>query len=104
MVHHTEDQIRSKLRGAARMKASGASYGAIVKALGISSATYSRWRNEYPQHFTLGNGEDAPMTRALNGHPSTEAERLARLERENAQLKLYVADVLLRERGIIAAH
>lgn len=93
-IQHSQEQIRIKLREAARMKQAGRGYTEIVNALGISSATYSRWRNEFPQWFKHDG----------NGFAGNGSERVTRLEQENSRLKLAFADIFLRERGILPAH
>lgn len=93
---HNEDQVRAKLRLAKRLTARGKSYRAVVEALGVSSATYSRWRNAYPQWFVARHEENGNAAPNGNG-----ADHGAHLERENVALKLALADILLRERGIL---
>jgi len=75
-VHSSEDIIR-KLRQAEVMLHAGKNIGDICRALGISDATYYKWRKEY------------------GGMKIDQAKRLKDLERENARLKRAVADLTL---------
>jgi transposase-like protein len=71
---HTPEQIVRMLRQAEAELAAGASVPEIAKRLGISEATFHRWRNQY-------------------GGMNTDAmKRLKELEKENARLKKIVAD------------
>ena len=71
---HTPEQIVRMLRQAEAELAVGASVPEIAKRLGISEATFHRWRNQY-------------------GGMNTDAmKRLKELEKENARLKKIVAD------------
>jgi putative transposase len=74
---HSPEQIVRKLRQADEKLASGASVPELARELGVSEATYHRWRNQY---------------RGMN--PS-ETKRLKELEKENARLKQLVADQAL---------
>lgn len=76
-TRHTPEQIVSKLREADAMLAAGRTVGQVVQALGVSEATFSRWRSQY------------------GGMKSEEARRLKELEIENARLKRAVADLTL---------
>ena len=71
---HTPEQIIRKLREAERMLGEGKQIPEVAKELGISEATFHRWRNQY------------------GGMKAAEAKRLKELERENATLKRIVAD------------
>jgi transposase-like protein len=44
---HTPEQIVRKLREADERLAAGASLPEVARQLGISEATYHRWRNQY---------------------------------------------------------
>ena len=71
---HTPEPIIRMLRQAEAELAAGASVPEIAKRLGISEATFHRWRNQY-------------------GGMNTDAmKRLKELEKENARLKKIVAD------------
>jgi putative transposase len=74
-TRHTPEQIVGKLREAEAMLAAGKSVGQVVQALGVSEATFNRWRNQY------------------GGMKAEEARRLKELEIENARLKRAVADL-----------
>jgi putative transposase len=76
---HTPEQIVvRKLRVAEAQMAAGASSPELARKLGISEATFHRWRNQY------------------GGMNSDEMKRLKELEKENyARLKKIVADQAL---------
>jgi transposase-like protein len=71
---HTPEQIVRKLRDAEARLAAGASVAQVAKALGVSEATFHRWRKRY------------------GGMQLNSMKRLRELERENAPLKKIVAD------------
>src|SRR5919199_5758725 len=74
---HSPEQIVRKLRQAEARLAAGASIPEAARELGISQATFHRWRNQY------------------GGMSSSEARRLKELEKENARLKKLVAEQAL---------
>ena len=74
--HKPEDIIR-ELRQAEFLSGQGNSIEAICRELGISDATYYKWRKEY------------------GGMQVSQAKRLKALEVENARLKRVVADLTL---------
>ena len=74
---HSPEQIVRKLRQADERLASGASVPEVARELGVSEATYHRWRNRY------------------GGMNPNETKRLKELEKENARLKKLVADQAL---------
>jgi transposase-like protein len=71
---HSPEQIVRKLRQAEPRLAAGATVTEAARELGISEATFHRWRNQY------------------GGMSSQEAKRLKELEKENARLKKLVAE------------
>jgi putative transposase len=71
---HTPEQIVRKLRQADERLALGASVPEIARELGVSEATYHRWKNQY------------------GGINPNETKRLKELEKENARLKKIVAE------------
>ena len=71
---HTPEQIVRKLREADAELAAGASIPEVARQLGISEATFHRWRNRY------------------GGMKADAMEHLKELEKENARLKQIVAD------------
>jgi putative transposase len=79
---HTPEQIVRKLREADRLLNEGADVPAVARHLGVSEATYHRWRNQY------------------GGMKADEARRLRELERENRELKQIVADKELENRAL----
>ena len=68
------EQIIRKLRQADAELAAGASVPEVARRLGISEATFHRWRNHY------------------GGMKADAMKRLKELEAENARLKKIVAD------------
>jgi transposase-like protein len=76
-VRHRPNQIVEKLQEADRLLNAGQSLGQVLQALGVSQATYHRWRQQY------------------GGMKASEAKRLKELEQENARLKKLLADAHL---------
>lgn len=74
---HTPDQIVKKLRLAEARLAEGLKIDQVCKELGVSDATYYKWRKEY-------------------GHMQVDqVKQLKQLQKENARLKKLVADLSL---------
>ena len=73
-TRHTPEQIVRMLRQADAKLAAGSSVPETARELGISEATFHRWRNRY------------------GGMSSQEAKRLKELEKENARLKKLLAE------------
>jgi transposase-like protein len=71
---HSPEQSVRKLRQAEARLAAGASIPETTRDLGISEATFHRWRNQY------------------GGMSTSEAKRLKELEKENARLKKLLAE------------
>ncbi len=71
---HTPEQIVRKLREADEMLSGGASIADASISLGVSEATYHRWRKRY------------------GGVEVQALKKLKTLEKENARLKKIVAD------------
>lgn len=71
---YSPEQIVRKLRDAEGKLASGSTVPEVTRELGISEATYHRWRKQY------------------GGMSTSEAKRLKELEKENARLKKMVAE------------
>ncbi len=71
---HTPEQIVHKLREADAELAAGASVPEVARRLGVSEATFHRWRKQY------------------GGMKVNAMKRLKELESENARLKKIVAD------------
>jgi putative transposase len=71
---HTSEQIVRMLREAETKLAAGSSIAETARDLGISEATFHRWRNRY------------------GGMSSQETKRLKDLEKENARLKKLLAE------------
>ena len=74
---HTPEQIVRKLHEADGKLAAGVPICEVARQLGISEATFHRWRNQY------------------GGMKADEVKRLKELEAENARLKKLVAELLL---------
>lgn len=74
---HTPEQIVVRLREADALLNAGQSLGQVIQHLGVSEATYHRWRTQY------------------GGMKAEEARRLKALEVENARLKRLVAEAEL---------
>jgi putative transposase len=74
---HTPEQVIRLLREAEARLANGATVPDVCKELGVSEATFHRWRNQY------------------GGMKAADAKRLRELEKENARLKRIVADQAL---------
>jgi putative transposase len=74
---HTPEQIIRKLREADAQLATGATVPDLCKSLGVSEATYYRWKREY------------------GGMQVDQLKRLKELEKENARLKRLVAEQAL---------
>ena len=71
---HTPEQIVRMLRQAEAELAAGTTLPEVARELGISEATFHRWRNRY------------------GGMQTDSMKRLRELEKENARLKKIVAD------------
>jgi putative transposase len=71
---HTPEQIIRKLREADAELAAGASVPEVARRLGVSEATFHRWRNHY------------------GGMKADAMKRLKELEKENARLKKLLAE------------
>ena len=74
---YTPEQIINKLREVEIMLSQEATLTVILKKIGVSDATYYRWRKEY------------------GGMRVEQAKRLKELEQENSRLKRLVADLSL---------
>lgn len=71
---HTPEQIVRKLREADALLSGGASVADVSRRLGVSEATYHRWRRKY------------------EGMEVQALKKLKSLEQENARLKAIVAE------------
>jgi putative transposase len=74
---HTAEQIITKLREAEVLTSKGMSVEEVLRQLGISDATYYKWRKEY------------------GGLRVDQAKRLKELEQENSRLRKVVADLTI---------
>lgn len=76
-IRRTAEQIIRKLRQAEVLLGQGKTVEQVCRELGISDATYYKWRKDY------------------GGMGMPQAKRLKELELENARLKRVVADLSL---------
>ena len=74
---HGAEQIIAKLREAELIISKGKSVPQASKKIGVTEQTYYRWRKEY------------------GGLKLDQAKRFRELERENARLKMLVAEISL---------
>jgi putative transposase len=74
---YSPEQIVRMLRQAEAKLASGATVPEVARELGISEASFHRWKKRY------------------GGMSSSEAKRLKELEKENARLKKIIAEQAL---------
>jgi putative transposase len=74
---HTAEQIIGKLREAEVLTSKGMSMEEVLRQLGISDATYYKWRKEY------------------GGLRVDQAKRLKDLEQENTRLRKVIADLTI---------
>ena len=74
---HTPEEIIKKLREAEGLIATGKGVDGAVRAIGVSLATYQRWKSHY------------------GGMKKDALKRLRELEKENVRLKRAVADLTL---------
>ncbi len=74
---YSPEQIVRKLRQAEGKLATGSTIPEVSRELGISEATFHRWKKQY------------------GGMSQQEAKRLKELEKENARLKKMVAEQAL---------
>ena len=74
---HSPEQVVRKLREAEADLASGTALDQVCRKLGVSEATYHRWKTQD------------------GGAGAEEVKRLKELEKENARLKAIVADLEL---------
>jgi transposase-like protein len=74
---HTVESIVAKLREAEVLMAKGQTMAEVMRQLGISDATYYKWRKEY------------------GGLHIDQAKRYRQLEEENQRLRKVVADLTI---------
>jgi putative transposase len=79
---HSPEQVVRKLMTADRLLAEGNDTAAVCRELGVSEATYHRWRNQF------------------GGLKAEDAKRLKDLERENSTLKRLLADAELEKAAL----
>ena len=74
---HIREQVVRKLREGERLLNDGGDLTVVLRTLGVSEATWNRWRSQY------------------GGMKASGAKRLKQLEGENARLKKLVANQAL---------
>lgn len=74
---HTAEAIIAKLREAEVLQSKGMSMAEVMRQLGISDATYYKWRKEY------------------GGLRVDQAKRFKELEHENGRLRKIIADLTI---------
>jgi putative transposase len=79
---HNPEQVVRKLVTADRLLSEGNDVAAVCRELGVSEATYHRWRNQF------------------GGLKAEDAKRLKDLEHENATLKRLLADAELEKAAL----
>ena len=77
--HHKPEEIVGKLRQVEVLTAQGKPLAEAVRAIGVTEATYDRWRSEY------------------GGLKLDQVKRLKLLEQENGRLRKAVADLTLEK-------
>lgn len=76
-ARHTAEQIVGKLREAEVLLGKGMSMEEVLPQVGISDATYYKWRKQY------------------GGLRVDQAKRLKELEQENSRLRKVIADLTI---------
>ena len=79
---HTPEQIIRKLQDAEKLKAEGHDAAAIARHLGVTEATYYRWKNQY------------------GGLKAEDAKRLKELQKQNDRLKKLLAEAELEKAAL----
>ena len=77
--HHKPEEIVGKLRQVEVLVGQGKPVADAVRAIGVTEATYYRWRSEF------------------GGLKLDQVKRLKRLEQENGRLRQAVADLMLEK-------
>ena len=81
----TPEQVINKLREAEVLLSQGTTLAIVLKKIGVSDATYYRWRKEF------------------GGMRIEQAKRLKELEVENSRLKKLVAELSLDKAILVEA-
>lgn len=85
-VRHSEAESAQKYRQGSALLASGATILQASKKVGVSEATFHRWKRKFGR---------SPRGAADASSPPENNSRLKQLERENKRLKLLVAELTL---------
>ena len=87
---YSKEQIQRKLNRAIAALTRGATIPEVCRMIGISEATFHRWRKR--SHVV----EEQPSGHAYERKaPSAPGDRIRELDRENRRLKLLVGDLML---------
>jgi putative transposase len=87
---HTEEEAARKFRVAESTLAAGASVAQVCRKLGVSEATFHRWRQRH------GQSKDVGAKRGRDDSTQTDfTQRLLELEKENRRLKQLVGELSL---------
>lgn len=89
-TRHGEPEIRRLLREAESLLATGATIPQVCQKIGISEATFHRWRRRYASES--GAEESHPVRRTTKQDAD---HRVKELERENKRLKQLVGQLML---------
>jgi putative transposase len=95
---HASDEITAKMAQANELAAKGKTQREISKALGVSIMTYHRWK----KMVSSGEIAAADTGRDIEVRPETldnlsSAEKIRRLELENARLRQLFTDMVLEK-------
>lgn len=86
-TRHGEPEIRRLLREAENALATGATIPQVCQKIGISEATFHRWRRRY--------GNESGAEESHRATKQDAAHRVKELERENKRLKQLVGQLML---------
>ncbi len=89
-TRHSEPQIRRLLREAESVLAEGATIPQVCQKLGISEATFHRWRKRYLADSGTDDGREIRRSGKEDLNRTVKA-----LERENKRLKQLVGQLML---------
>ena len=87
---HTEDEAARKFREAESALSAGGTIPQACKKLGISEATFHRWRKRH-----RGTTQPSSPRGRGDGHRADLMKRVRELEKENKRLKQLVGELTL---------
>lgn len=93
-TRHTDVEAAQMYRKATELLQSGRTIPQTCRELGISAATFHRWRRKFGAMLEPRGAERADWIRTRLDQPE-EGGRLERLEKENNRLKLLLAELAL---------